>query len=62
MAEPIQNKMARDGDRITFHREQVAWLERMFPEIIASPTSTPAEMYVQAGMRRVVKAVKERVQ
>ena len=54
--------MVRDEDRIRFHPEQLQWLESMFPEIIASPTSTAAEMYFNAGMRRVIAVVRNKVQ
>ena len=50
------------GDSIYFHPEQIKWLERMFPEILHSPSATPAEMYYSSGTRRVVQAVKEKVQ
>lgn len=62
MAEPLSSRMVRDEDRIRFHPEQLKWLESMFPEIIASPTSTAAEMYFNAGMRRVVAVVRNKVQ
>jgi hypothetical protein len=62
MAGPLGNRMVLDEDRIRFHPEQLKWLEGMFPEIIASPTSTAAEMYFNAGMRRVIAVVRNKVQ
>ena len=58
--EPRVVEMEREG-RITFHPEQLKWLERMFPEVIPNPASTPAEMYFQGGSRRVVAAVRAKV-
>jgi len=47
--------------KIHFHVEQLKWLEKMFPEIIHTPNSTPAEMYYSSGARRVLEAVRARV-
>lgn len=59
--EPFQNKLARDADKITFHPEQVRWLEELFPEIVHTPNRTPAEMYHQGGIRTVVLAVRSKM-
>jgi len=62
MAEPLRNRMVRDEDRVSFHPEQLRWLESMFPEVVATPESTPAEMYFRAGTRTVITAVRAKVQ
>ena len=58
--EPLHNRMARDEDRVAFHPEQIAWLEKMFPEVIHNAASTPAEMYIQAGVRRVIATIRDK--
>lgn len=57
---PRTVEMEREG-KISFHPEQLKWLERMFPEVIPNPSSTPAEMYFNGGSRRVVEAVRSKV-
>ena len=54
--------VASQAERVHFHPEQLKWLEKMFPEILHSPNSTPAEMYYSSGIRRVVEAVRSKVQ
>lgn len=54
--------VAAQVERVHFHPEQIKWLEKMFPEILHTPNSTPAEMYYSSGMRRVVEAVRSKVQ
>ncbi len=61
-AKEVRNvEMDRDG-KVSFHPEQVRWLERMFPEVVHSPSNTPEEMYYHAGTRRVVLVIKCKVQ
>lgn len=54
--------VASQAERVHFHPEQVKWLEKVFPEILHTPNSTPAEMYYSSGMRRVVEAIRSKVQ
>jgi hypothetical protein len=56
-----ESEMEQSG-AVMFHPEQQKWLDKMFPEVIPSPASTPAEMYFQGGARMVVQLVRSRVQ
>jgi len=57
----LQAEQERTG-RVYFHQEQIQWIEKMFPEPLHTPASTPAEMYYQSGIRRVVAVMKDKVQ
>lgn len=59
--EPLSTKMSRDTERISFHPEQLKWLEKMFPEHIATPSSTVPEMYWRGGTRAVLDAVRSNI-
>lgn len=55
-----QVQMERDG-KVYFHPEQLKWLEKQFPEVVHSPSSTPEEMYFHSGTRRVIHTIKSKL-
>lgn len=64
MAEQFSTRASRDvreEDRMSFHPEQLKWLEKMFPEVIPTPDSTPSQMYWRGGTRAVLDVVRSRV-
>lgn len=46
---------------VTFTREQVAYLERVYGEYPGTPASTDAELRFRSGVRAVVLHIKGRV-
>lgn len=52
----------QDETPVEFTPRQVAYLERMFPEVISSATTAEAEMRHRGGQRSVVAFIKSKVQ
>lgn len=53
--------MADAKDKVYFSREQYEYLNKMFPEVVPSAEDSQNKVFIQAGMRRVVYFVKERM-
>lgn len=49
-------------DPVNFTQRQIAWLEQQYPEQIATPTRTEAEIRFHAGQRSVIHAIRARKQ
>lgn len=45
-----------------FTRRQMEWLEKMFPEVAGTPTTTNEALRFHAGQRSVIHVVRQRVQ
>lgn len=48
--------------KVQFTEQQVAYLERMFPEILADARTSHAEFLVQTGKRIVVRHLRDAMQ
>ena len=55
----ISNKIPTD--RIHFSREQYEFLNKTFPEVIPHPDDSPNKVFMQAGIRKMIYFVKDRV-
>ena len=51
----------KDQGKVVFSREQYEYLNKVFGEFLGSTTTTHQEFSYQAGQRRVVQYIKERV-
>lgn len=50
-----------NAKRVEFTRQQIEYLNKMFPEVAGTASTTDAELRYRSGQRSVIKALETRV-
>lgn len=46
--------------QVRFTRQQIEWLEKQFPEVAGTPSTSDAELRFRSGQRSVIAVVRSR--